>query len=366
MYKRQVDAGSRPVLVMKRVEGASWKELLHDPSHASWSTLPVRHEDALVTHLEVLMQVCNALQFAHAQGVLHRDVKPENVMIGEFGEVYLLDWGISLRIDAEHANDDTSLTGTPAYMAPEMVAGRRSELGVHTDVYLLGATLHEVLTKKPRHQGQTMAMVMLSAYLSEPYAYGPEVSRELAALCNAATSRDRAKRPATVGAFRQALANYLEHRASIALSASAEKSLEALRAKPGVESEAAEALGSASAWESMTELRFGFLQALRVWPGNEAAHEGLHGVLRLMVRRELALKNPAAARGLLAQLAAPDPALQAHEGDPVGRQRRFQSSKRRRLSRSTMSMCLSPPGFSFPGDPPSIHFAFVFASSGIG
>src|SRR5690606_8689637 len=101
-----------------------------------------------------------AVRFAHARGVLHRDLKPGNVMIGNFGEVYLLDWGIAvaLRDDGTGrfplASEATELAGTPSYMAPEML-GREAgpPLSERTDVYLAGAVLYELITGRPPHVG---------------------------------------------------------------------------------------------------------------------------------------------------------------------------------------------------------------------
>ena len=86
-----VDASDRPVMVMKRIEGASLRALLHDPAHPGWSPLDARYADRLEAQVAVLQGVCDALSYAHDKGVVHRDVKPENVMVGPFGEVYLLD-----------------------------------------------------------------------------------------------------------------------------------------------------------------------------------------------------------------------------------------------------------------------------------
>jgi serine/threonine-protein kinase len=105
---------------MKRIAGQSWSSLIADPAVG------------LETHLTVLLQTLNAVGFAHRRGVLHRNIKPENVMIGSWGEVYLLDWGV-----AKLADDPASATivGTPCYMAPEMADGQADE---RTDVFLLG------------------------------------------------------------------------------------------------------------------------------------------------------------------------------------------------------------------------------------
>src|SRR5678815_4585974 len=105
-------------------------------------------------------RVLNAVRFAHSRGILHRDLKPANVMIGEFGEVYLVDWGIavSLRDDGSGrlplAANATEPAGTPVYMAPEML-GRDGlpPLSERTDIYLAGAVLFEIVAGRPPHEG---------------------------------------------------------------------------------------------------------------------------------------------------------------------------------------------------------------------
>ena len=143
IYDLGLDAAGLPVLVMKRIEGLSWGTLLRDPDAMS------RHapgRSPLEANLRILMQVCNALHYAHARGVVHRDVKPDNVMVGSFGEVYLVDWGI-----AAPPGPSRQLAGTPVYMAPEMLGGDHAVISAQTDVYLLGSVLCELLTGQPPH-----------------------------------------------------------------------------------------------------------------------------------------------------------------------------------------------------------------------
>jgi serine/threonine-protein kinase len=108
-------------------------------------------------------------------------------MVGAFGEVYLVDWGIAAPLTGSGADEKRALTGTPAYMAPEMVMG--GPIDERTDVYLLGATLHEIVTARPRHPGSELHAVLMHAVLSEPVSYGEEVPAELAELANRATHR---------------------------------------------------------------------------------------------------------------------------------------------------------------------------------
>ncbi len=298
------DAGN-PVLVMKRIEGTSWRSLLDDEAHPAWAPLLEAHGDRLAAHLEVLMRVADAAHYAHARGVVHRDIKPDNVMVGAFGEVYLVDWGIAVRTGGErtHAPGEGAprIRGTPAYMAPEMVAGDPAAVDARTDVYLLGATLHEVLTRTPRHRGANLHAVLYDAYTSPPVDYGAEVPEELAALCNDATSADPARRPESALVLRRRVADHLRHRSSLTLSAVAQARLAALEealASPPVDEVVARRLG--------TEARFGFAQALTVWPANPRAAEGQRRALRVLFEHELARENLDAARALAVELGDDD------------------------------------------------------------
>jgi hypothetical protein len=160
--------------------------------------------------------VADALEFAHERSVFHRDVKPENVMIDRHGETYLLDWGVALDRRDERSESARSIVGTPAFMAPEMLSGDPEHVDARTDVYLLAATLHAALTGTHRHQGETLHAALLSAVLSDPIAYGPEVDPELGALCNRGTSADKSARPQTVSALRDELRRVLRQRGALA------------------------------------------------------------------------------------------------------------------------------------------------------
>ena len=97
VYSLASDAQGHPALVMKRVDGVSWSMLLRSSDDPAWDRLGSGGGDRVDAHVELLRQVCNAIAYAHRKGVLHRDIKPSNVLIGEFGEVYVADWGIAIR-----------------------------------------------------------------------------------------------------------------------------------------------------------------------------------------------------------------------------------------------------------------------------
>ena len=282
----------QPVLVMKRVEGVAWRDLIAEPDHPHWEVLD---KEPLLQHLEILMAVCNAVHYAHSNGVVHRDIKPENVMIGAFGEVYLLDWGVATRLDGPPSK---AVVGTLAYMAPEMLDGTFSR---QSDVYLLGASLHEALVGAPPHSGSGVWEVVTRIALREATDFPPEVPAELGELCNLATHRDPSRRPQSALELRQRVEQFLEHRASYTLCEEAEGRLGELR---DASAESSEVTAGAFA-----ACQFGFEQALRVWPENEDARVGLQTCLELRIDRELRRRNRGLVESLLAALPRPVPAL---------------------------------------------------------
>jgi eukaryotic-like serine/threonine-protein kinase len=294
----------RPVMVMKRIEGESWKELLASSRHSMWEAMS--GERGLAANLEILAKVCHAVAFAHSRGIVHRDLKPENVMIGRFGEVYVVDWGLAVRVAEQTAGDGAPrpIVGTPAYMAPEMAAG--FEVDERTDVYLLGAILHELLTGAPPHDGNTLVAVLAAAYASEPKAYGDGVPEDLATLCRDAMRQDPTSRPPSVRAFRDRLVGHLQHRASMAMARRGHERFETLAADDLASPE-----GRAGARRGLIECRFAFMQALDEWDGNRSAARGLRACDELGVRLDVADGHASAARAALEALGDPPAELVA-------------------------------------------------------
>ncbi|MBP9084993.1 MAG: serine/threonine protein kinase [Kofleriaceae bacterium] len=294
-----------PMLIMKRVQGVPWSTLIYHDDDAAWRDF---QGDRLGRHLEILMQVCNGIELAHRRGVVHRDLKPDNIMVGDLGEVYVLDWGVAVHLN-EPRND--AIAGTPSYMAPEMLNGS-IDISARTDVYLLGGLLHEVLAHAPRHAGNVLSVVLVSVFESAPFTYDPTVPRELAEICNRATAHDPADRFDSALAFRTAVAKFLEHRGSLDLCAQADLHLTHLRR---ILAEPDSTEGGVDSRDEVRRLAaeadFGFRQALRIWPDNEVASAHRQASLELMIGFEVEQKNAPGALALLRQLPEPRPALQA-------------------------------------------------------
>jgi serine/threonine-protein kinase len=290
-----------PEMVLRKIGGTPWSSLMHDHE-----LLGRRFEtDALDWNLRTLMQVCHALEFAHSLGILHRDLKPDNVMIGHFGEVYLLDWGIAVRLGddpsrrlplAKHA---LGVAGTPVYMAPEMLDGTSARLDQRTDVYLLGAVLYELLSGTPPHEREDARQVLYAITTSEPERRNDDPSLdEIWDVCFRAMARDPADRFPAVERMRLAIQRFLEHRGALELTEQTATRLHLLeRAVDG-----SAPMGSEELYRLFAECRFGFRQALLGWEQNGRASDGLARTLTCMIEYELRQQEPRAAQALLAEL----------------------------------------------------------------
>lgn len=291
VHELGVDNEGSPALVMRRVDGVAWMDVL-----TGNESMPASFEgmDPLEAHLEIFDQVCLAVHFAHSRGILHRDIKPDNVMIGNHGEVYLVDWGLAVRF-GDRNNDEAlpsvdqikSPEGTPVYMSPEMVGVETHKFGPRTDVYLLGAMLHLVLTGKFRHAGQTGMIVLMSARLSKPYPYGPDVPAYLARVCNKATAAALEDRHEDVEALRRDVADFRRHLVAARLIERANGQLAVLD-----EINASDHVSDDQmirAYRAFGGAAFGFGQAIEAWPESDEARGGQRATRRGMF--DAALKH---------------------------------------------------------------------------
>jgi hypothetical protein len=153
---------SSAYFVMKRVVGQTLDARVEAQRGAG--------SDGLHELLQVFLKVCDAVAFAHSRGVIHCDLKPENIMVGEFGEVYLMDWGIASqkaeRMDAA-PGARRSVRGTPAYMSPEQAEGSVAAISERTDIFGLGVVLYFILTGRPPFDGKTATQSLARARKGE-------------------------------------------------------------------------------------------------------------------------------------------------------------------------------------------------------
>jgi tetratricopeptide (TPR) repeat protein len=285
------DGRDAPAIAMKMVRGVAWGERIRDDRRDP----AFEREDFLARHLRVLVEVCHAVAYAHAKKIVHRDLKPYQVMLGEFGEVFLADWGLAISMLDEppvvagrgipkHRSRSTggNPSGTPAYMAPEQTSSSTDRLGPATDVYLLGAILYDLLAGKPPHHASSGRAAFR---LAEANAWDPlpvEAPEELARLVERALATDPAGRPASAAAFREEIEDYLsgagKRRESKDLAASARRTLAGAEGDYANFADALATLGRARAlWGANPELDPLFADGLA---GYAAAALG-HGDLTL-------------------------------------------------------------------------------------
>jgi serine/threonine protein kinase len=163
--------------------------------------------------VRVIYHVARALQAAHEQGVVHRDVKPSNILVQRSGLPKLSDFGLAkLTADGRALSSSGDLIGTPRYMSPEQALSESSEVDARTDIYSLGAVMYEALCGQPAVDGPNALGVLRQLSDGAPVPLrdrNPDVPEALAAVCHRALARDKADRFGTAGQFADALQAYL-------------------------------------------------------------------------------------------------------------------------------------------------------------
>ncbi len=188
-------ARSRPYLVMEFLEGRTLDQLLQE-------TRPLPEADAL----RIVSQLCDAIAHMHERGVVHRDLKPQNVMLCDDGSLRVMDFGIAKAAGSRRITFGgfSPTLGTPDYMAPEQVKGQRGD--ERTDIYSLGAILYEMLTGRVPFEGPNAYAVMNARLVGDPAAprkHNPRLRPEVEEIVLHAMARDPAERYSSAAAMKQ-------------------------------------------------------------------------------------------------------------------------------------------------------------------
>jgi len=164
---------------------------------------------------ELLVKISRTVQFAHEHGILHRDIKPGNILLDRHGEPHLTDFGLARLIEQESTvTNSFDVLGTPSYMAPEQAAGNTKELTAAADVYALGAIFYQMLTGQPPFAGgttyETIRLVM-ETEPRNPRLWNPKVDVDLATICSKCLEKDPKKRYEAAEALAQDVERWLRH-----------------------------------------------------------------------------------------------------------------------------------------------------------
>ncbi|HYE06784.1 MAG TPA: serine/threonine-protein kinase [Planctomycetota bacterium] len=247
VYELGVDDDGTLFYAMKRVQGTTWKDAMTARS--------------LDDNLDVLLRVCDAIAFAHARGIVHCDLKPANVMLGDYGETLVLDWGLAVAIapgGPVAIGRVGGMGGTPAYMPPELAMFDLDAVSPATDVYLLCAILYELIAGRPPHRGSTASESLLNAAMN--HIDLPPEPVELVDVAARGLLTDPLQRWPSVAAFAVAVRDWRAHAESLRLGTRARQHL---------------ARGDAAGdYEELARAVFAFEEARSLWTGNTLAAAG--------------------------------------------------------------------------------------------
>ena len=217
IFAYDIDAGTgTPWMAMRLISGGSLSQRIK------------RGRLAPAECARILKDVAEALDYAHGAGVIHRDVKPQNVLLDDAGRVYLADFGIAKMVEASaHMTQTGMITGTPQYMAPEQALGKSIDKSI--DIYALGIVAYELFTGRVPFSADTPVAVLMKQ-ASEPMPLPPvsEVREDVTRAILRATAKDPAARWPSASAFARAITNATSSATSSASSIAATSAMPAL------------------------------------------------------------------------------------------------------------------------------------------
>ena len=205
-------------LVMKLVDGKTLKSYLEQLDHEYRKSGIGQFDErkSLMYRLEIILRVCDALDYAHNRNIMHCDLKPENILIGEFRETYIMDWGIARQIEEPGYDPATwvkpnTISGTPRFLSPEAIHGEHTDQ--RADIYALGLILFEVVTLREAYMARTSAevvsMIREGRIAETRHKYGFKIDPDLKAIIAKATAYDREARYQTVHELAMDIRRYM-------------------------------------------------------------------------------------------------------------------------------------------------------------
>lgn len=234
------DRGPDSYYVMTLVEGRTLTEMIAE-AHRQRRECDEAAEGRFFALLQYLACVAKTIAFAHLKGILHRDLKSENVMVGTYGQVTVVDWGLAKSLDEQEdvtvspeteadfrqlvaltakgarATRPGERLGTPAFMAPEQARGELAAIDQRTDIYALAAILYEILTGQPpfSHRSVETVLQLVQTELPErPSRHWPDAPARLEELCLQGLAKNPADRPQSADEFVAALEGWMAHESS--------------------------------------------------------------------------------------------------------------------------------------------------------
>src|SRR5256884_1822963 len=198
---------------MKFVEGGQLDEVARsataDSSSGAREPMPIRRA------VELIAKVARTVHYAHEHGILHRDIKPGNILLDTKGEPHLTDFGLARLVESESSVTHTlDVLGTPSYMAPEQAVGNNAAVSSVTDVYGIGAVLYQLLTGHPPFAGGTTyetIKLLEDTEPRQPRLLNPKIDRDLSTICLKCLEKDPKRRYSSALALAEDLERWLKH-----------------------------------------------------------------------------------------------------------------------------------------------------------